>query len=445
MVRKIRDPIHHFIALGSIGQSLLQTREFQRLREIHQLAMTYMVYPAATHKRFEHSLGVMHLAEQIFDRITSSESLGEFPAIREIVPEIGAARGVLDTDRSTLIAAAMLHDIGHLPFSHASEDLLGKSRDHETVTAELIMGEGIAEAINVIKPYVKAEEIAKSAVKPTALKQIIQEPLTISNWEGILSEIIMSDIVGADRMDYLLRDAYHAGVAYGSFDVYRLIDGIRLLVYPETDDEGSGQFETEPMLGITEGTVHVAEQLQIARYLMFTQVYFHKTRVAYDLHLVDFLKAHLEDGLFPRERDAYLSFTDSEVLAALRQAVSDKGAHGHDAARRIANREHFRLVHSVTVDEAGTYPLAGEAIEKELQREFDPHLVKHQKYGKPKEMSLPVLKENGEVVPIERLSMIFQQTPIPRYSYVYVAPEIRDDATKWLKSNRLRILQNEGG
>src|SRR6059058_2083331 len=119
---EIRDPIHNFIRVETEERRILDSRPFQRLRYIHQLAMTYLVYPGATHRRFEHSLGVMELATRIFDVVTDKANITD--DVRELLPEV-------DDDfkrtywRQVLRTAALCHDVGHLPFSHAAEkDLL---------------------------------------------------------------------------------------------------------------------------------------------------------------------------------------------------------------------------------------------------------------------------------------------------------------------------------
>lgn len=130
---EIRDAVHTFIRLDTTERQVLDSRPVQRLRHIHQLAMTHLVYPGATHKRFEHSLGVMELATRIFDVVTRPESV--HPAVREIVPLEDSLRYW----RRVLRMAALCHDIGHLPFSHAAEDeLLPEGWDHERLTVELI-------------------------------------------------------------------------------------------------------------------------------------------------------------------------------------------------------------------------------------------------------------------------------------------------------------------
>src|ERR1700674_1421222 len=133
-IQEIRDPIHNFIHFDVDEQSVIDSRPVQRLRYIHQLALTYLTYPGSTHRRFEHSLGVMELAGRVFDIITNPESI-KFDSIASILPD----RGDLPYWRRVLRAAALCHDIGHLPFSHAAEkELLPQGRDHEDLTVALI-------------------------------------------------------------------------------------------------------------------------------------------------------------------------------------------------------------------------------------------------------------------------------------------------------------------
>lgn len=460
MERKFRDPIHHFITIGHNEGLLVDSPEFQRLRHIHQLALTSMVYPGATHKRFEHSLGVLHLAREIFDVVTNDQSIQEFPEIRELIPELNRTDGSLVTDRATVSAAALLHDIGHMPFSHAAETLLVDGKSHESVTAEMILFGGVQQAIKGIKPYLRAEDVARAAVKPSDMPESLRNA-PVSGWQGIQREIIQSNIVGADRMDYLLRDAYHAGVAYGSFDVHRLVNGIRLLAY-SPNDRGGDKEETGPQLGIVEGALQVAEQLQVARYLMFTQVYFHDTRVSYDISLKEFLERTLECGTFPDNVAEYTAVSDNDVFVWIAEASKDSDHPGHEPANRLANRDHFRRVYSVTETEEKEFAerytslcdddqldlldqkfKAGRAIASALSQRYGHESVRHVGYDSPKRNSIPVLRENGRVEASENMSLIFQQTPSPRYDYVFVDQAFRDDAKYWLKQNLDRILMRE--
>lgn len=117
-IHEIRDPIHVFIRLSTHERRILDSRPFQRLRHVHQLALTYLVYPGATHKRFEHSLGVMELAGRVYDVITRGENLSE--EVREFLPEVADEHQRQYWQRAIRMAA-LCHDLGHLPFSHAAE------------------------------------------------------------------------------------------------------------------------------------------------------------------------------------------------------------------------------------------------------------------------------------------------------------------------------------
>ena len=280
---EIRDPIHDFVRLDSDERRVLDSRPVQRLRHIHQLAMSYLVYPGATHKRFEHSLGVMELAGRVFDAVTADRNIHS--SVREVVPEIALADS-RSYWRKVLRMAALCHDIGHFPFSHAAEkELLPDGWDHERFTAELIQSDALGEIWQSMTPPLMPIHVAKIAVGPERMKGV-----EFSNWEALLFEIISGDALGVDRMDYLLRDSHHAGVAYDKFDHHRLVDTMRILPDSQQADE--------PALGVESGGIHSAEALLLARYFMFMQVYYHRVRVAYDFHLQQFLRAWLPGGRF---------------------------------------------------------------------------------------------------------------------------------------------------
>ena len=230
---EFRDPIHVFISVDTAERNVIDSPPVQRLRHIHQLAMQYLVYPGATHKRFEHALGVMELSSKVYDTITRSDHV--LGVIREQIPEL------TNTDltrywRRVLRMAALCHDIGHLPFSHAAEhDLLPDGWTHETITEALIRSPEMEQIWKAGRPPLDVDDIAKLAVGKEKLPST-----TFTLWEEILSEIIVGDAFGVDRMDYLLRDSLHAGVQYGRFDHHRLIDTLRIL--PKGGDSvGSGE------------------------------------------------------------------------------------------------------------------------------------------------------------------------------------------------------------
>ena len=288
-VHEIRDPIHVFVRLDSDERRVLDSPPFQRLRHIHQLALTNLVYPGATHKRFEHSLGVMELTDRVFAVVTHPNNLTD--GIKNLLDPL-TSPDKLSYWRRVLRMAALCHDVGHLPFSHASEVLLPNGWNHEKITRLIISSDKMKEVWESITPPLRHEDIEKLAVGPKKASD-----LTFSDWEAILSEIIVGDAFGVDRMDYLLRDAYHAGVAYGRFDHYRLVDTLRILPSSQSDEK---EQSLEPSLGVRMGGIQSAEAMMLARYLMYSQVYFHPVRRIYDIHLTDFLRDWLEEGVSPQ-------------------------------------------------------------------------------------------------------------------------------------------------
>ena len=153
--------------------------------------------------------------------------------------------------------------------------------------------------------------------------------------------MIVGDAFGVDRMDYLLRDSLHTGVQYGRFDAERLINTLRVI--PEPPKEAGGGDGVDPVLGCERGGLHAAEQLVLARYFMYSQVYRHPTRLAYNVHLRDFLSAWLPSGQFPVNNvDRYVAYDDHRVFSAITTAAATPSKPGHAPAKRIVTRDHFR-------------------------------------------------------------------------------------------------------
>src|SRR5262249_52507985 len=237
--------------------------------------------------------------------------------------------------RRVLRMAALCHDVGHLPFSHAAEhELLPKGYDHERLTQDIIRCAGMDQIWRSMTPPLRSDDIVKLAIGAEKAA-----PLQLSPWEAILSEIIIGDAFGADRMDYLLRDSYHAGVQYGKFDHHRLINTLRIL--PKSYDETE-----EPALGLEAGGLEASEALMVGRHFMYKQIYMHSIRRVYDLHLKDFLKAWLPKGRFSTDLKRHLSITDVEVLAAIRKSAASPKSDQFALAQRIQCRDHFHLFYS---------------------------------------------------------------------------------------------------
>lgn len=250
---EFRCPVHGFITVSDWERTIIDQPAFQRLRRIRQLAWTEYVYPGALHSRFEHSLGVMHTATLLFESIRShSEAV--------LKSELSYDDTGLGRHRQLVRLAALLHDVGHAPFSHAAEELLpdqgnGKGKySHEQYSAAIIRKQ-LRSAIEDHKANqnydFRADDVAALVEGSAGAKQ------------GLFWRDLLDGQMDADRMDYLLRDSHHLGVQYGRFDLHRLINTIRAIPM----GEGS------PRLGITKGGLHAAEALVIARYFMFTSAW----------------------------------------------------------------------------------------------------------------------------------------------------------------------------
>ncbi|MCW5980999.1 MAG: HD domain-containing protein [Bryobacteraceae bacterium] len=339
----VRVPIHGFVKLSPWEQDVIDHRVFQRLRHVRQLALTEMVYPGACHSRFEHSLGVMQVASMMFDQLRPQlETSGQL--------EPRFSKDDLEKARVIVRLSALLHDVGHCPFSHAGEDVMptnplrGKKHKHEDYSAALIrhcMGDVIdGHPANELK--VSADEIC------TFLQNDGSLPLQLLFWRPLIT-----GQMDADRADYLLRDSHHAGVAYGQYDINRLVATLRVVRDRETENL---------MIGIETGGIQAVEGLILARYMMFIQVYFHHTRRAYDRHVTGVLGHLLAQeygdrygarGTFPppsgdevrtavQNLDEFLRWTDPRVW----QAIENDSAGPHGVL--IKSRHHDRRVHETS-------------------------------------------------------------------------------------------------
>jgi HD superfamily phosphohydrolase len=424
---EIRDAIHGFVVVSSQERTVVDSRPLQRLRHIAQLAMSPLVYPGATHRRFEHSLGVMHLAGEVFDVLTNEEHLTDW--VKEYVPELNDLNRPYW--RTVVRMAALCHDIGHIPFSHAAEhELLPDGVTHETLTAALIRSEEMAALFESLQPAPKVELVAKLAVGPT------KDSGQFSVWEAVLSEIITGDAFGVDRMYYLLRDSHHAGVTYGRFDQLRLLQSLRLL--PPSEDS-----ET-PVIGIEEGGLSAAEAMLLARYFMFGQVYFHHIRVIYDIHLIDFLRQSLPGGMYGSSLEDRLQVTDNEIWADMATAARDANASGHDPAERIINRRHFKLLYRRRAIDVDIFDRPGEAVAAWAVDRFGSDAVRYKMPHKAGgALDFPVRDLDGSVSSSALVSETLKILPPNTTELVYVHPDQIKAAKKLLSAEQLRsILQS---
>ena len=340
--------------------------------------------------------------------------------------------------RRVIRMAGLCHDLGHLPFSHAAEkELLPEGCTHETLTAEIIRSDEMREIWETMTPPLRPDDVLKLAVGPREAAKF-DSRLRFSTWEDLLSDIIIGDAFGADRIDYLLRDAHHSGVAYGKFDHYRLIDTLRILPSPPSP---SGQDAgREPSLGVEDGGIQSAEALLLARYFMFTQLYLHPVRRAYDIHLQDFLKAWLDGGYFSKDIERHLEITDNEVMSAILKAARDEIAPGHDPARRIINREHFRCLYRWNPVDVEINPEAGDQVFEAAKIKFGVSKVRRDRYKKGGAPDFPVKTKDGRIVSSLGHSQTLRSLPFTAIDLVFIDPEDIEQARIWLNKNRQTII-----
>ncbi len=404
---------------------------FQRLRNIHQLAMTYQVYPGATHKRFEHSLGVMEIATRIFDRIFDRR-------LNDKVQDRIAQQ--LETEergywRSVLRIAALMHDVGHLPFSHAAEaQLLPAGWDHERLTAEIIRHSEIAHLLVSARPPIDPDDVVDIAY--SVKDRLKHEPgFVLTPWKTLLNEIITGNTFGADRIDYLLRDSWHAGVAYGRFDPDRLIDGLRLVIDPESENI---------TLGLDNGGIHAAEALLLARYFMYTQVYFHDVRRVYDQHLQDFLAAWLPGGVFPTNWQELTKYTDNEVLTAMSQAATDSTNLLHELSIRVIKRQHFRTVNELVSSHKKKKPTIFSDILAFTHECCGRENVRSSTYGPKSEVNnFLVLNDDGTVSSSLQVSGVIERLPSIEIGLIFVHPDFSIETKRKIDTRLQELLQEE--
>ncbi|HEX6748440.1 MAG TPA: HD domain-containing protein [Longimicrobium sp.] len=289
----VRDPLWNTIRLDPTAVALIDTPEFQRLRHIRQLGLAYLVYPGATHTRFDHALGVYHLARR---------ALG-------LLGERGELEGVDQTECALVPYAALLHDVGHYPFSHALEELDGEwvPGDHESHTARFLAAPRTAAAL---------EEVAPGAA---ARIEALVRGASASPLQGLVSGSL-----DLDKIEYLRRDARFCGVPYGDVDVDRLLHALALL-----DDPRTGRRE----IGIHEKGLSALESMLFSKYQMFRNVYWHHAVRAATAVYKRLVQEAVDGGLLTQ--DELVGQTDERLLVTLElRACAGAGPH----ARRIARR-----------------------------------------------------------------------------------------------------------
>lgn len=292
---------------------LIDTAEFQRLRRVRQLGLAYFAYQTAEHSRFTHSLGAFHLASRLLEKL-------------------GSKYEISDSDRIAVRVAALLHDVGHGPFSHVIETILGFHHEDFTVEAVLSDETEIGETLKKFSATLAGDVagIIDGTFRPMALAQLVSSQLDV------------------DRMDYLLRDSLMTGVKYGVYDLEWIIKSIEI---NEADDH----------LYVSARGLYAVEDYLQARYYMFRQVYFHRTLRSAEIILQALLRRALQlfqsdqpiwyapgtafERILSGERltlKEHLELDDNDVIYYIKQWQRSSDPILADLCKRFLNRRLFK-------------------------------------------------------------------------------------------------------
>ncbi|MCH8066250.1 MAG: HD domain-containing protein [Chloroflexi bacterium] len=416
--RSFRDPIHGFIPVNKAECQLLDTAPFQRLRFIRQLALTNLVYHGAEHTRFGHSLGVMHQASETLKSVNEGKNLGWSDE---------------DFNRrmQLLRLASLCHDVGHSPFSHAGEEGGLMPQNHEDYSVAIITAQ--TGRASEIRQVIEENEDAFYGITPEEVADVISGQ-TLGQIP-FLTEIMSGDL-DSDRTDYLQRDSLYCGVRYGRFDNERLI---KTLTWTEEVTGGN------PVLAIDEDGVHAAEGLLLARYFMFTQVYFHRVRRAYDYHLSQALGGILQQGNYPDSDhlDEYLEWDDLRVLGALREIAGDNSVAGNHAAR-ILRRDHYRVAYSTNEHPSSAQLSRWNQLCTRVEERFDDDVAFDTADKLPHELSslrdFPVVKEPGDAPTfLEEESALINRLEEIRVRRILAPKGLKSDVREFCRQQNLNV------
>ncbi len=299
----VRDPIHGDIKITGCLIDLIETPEVQRLHNIKQLGFAHLVFPGAHHTRFEHSLGCSMVASQIADILALKE-----------------------TEKKLLTCAAQLHDIGHGPFSHTLESTLLQrfGVDHVDLTEKLILGSYAIFDGNE-QQFISAssvhEILDKHQVEKKEIVKIIRGNIPKRAYLGQL----LNSTIDVDQLDYLMRDAYYTGVAYGMIDLQRLLR--TMMIY-----KGN--------LTMMRKGVNVVENILMARALMYSSVYFHKT-----VRIPELMLSKALEEISDAEPFEFFRMTDAEIMISLKSM----GRFQREIVARLKYRDLFKQAYAVSL------------------------------------------------------------------------------------------------
>lgn len=328
-----RDPIHGLIKIYPWEKALIGTPEFQRLRRIHQLSMTNLIYHGAEHTRFGHSIGVMHIAGRIMDHLRDAE------------PLCGLSEDEFLQKKAMVRMAGLLHDLGHGCYSHIGEGnklypdledpLNGEiASGHEAYT-RCIIKERMSDIISSFWPDEEHHMVAHILM---ILNQSSDDPLYR------FFDDIISGQLDCDKMDYLLRDSHYCGVEYGVYDLDKLIASLTV-----------ASIHGNKVLAIRQNGIQAVESFILARYWMFIQVYFHKYRRLFDYYLSSFTKKLLlleceKSGQYPRVLEEYLKMDDFYLYERIKYYANKHPAADEQDICYFARCLYLRSHHKVAFD-----------------------------------------------------------------------------------------------
>ena len=335
----VRDPVHGDITLTRCLDDLLETPEVQRLHSIKQLGFAYLVFPGAHHTRLEHSLGASAIATQAATLLKLNS-----------------------TEQELITCAALLHDIGHGPFSHTLESILVErfGVDHIDLTEQLILGKDkifdATEASFIHAPAVH-QILDKHQVDAKEIVRIIRGKS--SGKKSFLGQLLCSTI-DVDQLDYLVRDAYYTGVAYGMIDIQRLLQTVMV-------HKGN--------LMLMRKGVSVVESVLVARALMYSSVYFHKT-----VRIAELMLSKALEEIPDAEPFEFFRMTDAELMTALKCM----GCFQQEIITRLKYRDLFKQAYAASMQELDTSDIkmlkkledGGKRREKEQELEDVFHIPK---------------------------------------------------------------------
>ncbi len=311
-ITSIRDSLYDVIPLDALAHDLINSEAFLRLQGIKQLGFVYRIWPGATHTRYEHSLGVYYLMLRAMRLL-----LARTADALILTPAEHAARVL-----PTMLAAALLHDIGHYPFSHAIEELGYPITPHEQVGRRLILGEEIA---GILSRYGLDPEAVATAIDPPRGTTPVGARRELTR--------LLSGALDVDKLDYLPRDARGCNVPYGGVDVTRLLGALRVI------DRGG-----EPVLAVSAKGISPLNSLVHARQEMFDNIYWHHTGRA----MIVMLLRAVQDALVPEEGAPTLDATDligqDDAALLVRLAQAKHPAATQDLIDRLRRRRPYKVV-----------------------------------------------------------------------------------------------------